>query len=588
MRDMYCEIFGVDIMKKGYVVIVTLLIIAVTALLLVTYSNWDYIEDSLDNGGKPVVDDNTMPTTTDTISNDDTVIALNGDSTKVNGSGVSITNDVTTNTTTLLITEGGTYVVSGSISNGQIIVNAPKDNVVITLNGADITCSYSSPIYVYKSSLTTIYLPSGTVNTLTDGTTYTFADNLSSAIDDEPNACLYSGSDLVISGNGKLVVNANYKNGITSKDTLEISSATIIVTAKNNGVNGRNSNVITNADITVNCGGDAIRSTHDVDSSLGYIVISNSKMYLTAGEDGIQAETSLTIKSGTFNIKTGGGSSARISSTISAKGLKASADIVINGGTFIIDSADDGIHSNGDITIFDGVFTISTGDDGAHADKNLNVTGGTINIAKSYEGLEGSTVNISGGTINIVASDDGINAAGGSSRGAGGGPGRFGADRFTGSGDYAINVSGGTIVLYAGGDGLDSNGVISIIGGKITAIINSSLDNSALDCDGGLTITGGTVIAGGTGTFESLTSSSTQSYVYLSNISSGAQIVVQSGTNRLAEYTSNRELSRLVIFAPGITNGQSYTVSVNGVSSSVTAGTGGGGQGGFGNMGGRR
>ena len=115
------------------------------------------------------------------------------------------------------ITSGGTYIFDETVKEGRIIVNAPKQDVTIILAEADITCSYGSPIYVYKASAVTIYLKEGTTNILTDGSTYTYADEYSSSEKEEPNACLYSKADITIAGAGTLTVNANNNNGITSK-----------------------------------------------------------------------------------------------------------------------------------------------------------------------------------------------------------------------------------------------------------------------------------------------------------------------------------------------------------------------------------
>ena len=156
-----------------------------------------------------------------------------------------------------------------------------------------------------------------------------------------------------------------------------------------------------------------------------------ARFFITAGCDGIQAETCLQVTAGTLTLKSGGGSenastkqdsgwglwgaqTSASEETESAKGLKAGTALYLAGGEFVIDASDDALHSNGDMTIAGGTFSISSGDDGAHADDALQVLDGTLEITKSYEGLEGNSITISGGEIVIEASDDGINAAGGS------------------------------------------------------------------------------------------------------------------------------------------------------------------------------
>lgn len=472
---------------------------------------------------------------------------------------------------TVTITEGGTYVFSGSLSNGRIVVSAPDKEVTVVLNGADITCSYSSPLYVYKSSSATVYLLKDTENKLTDGESYTYSDSYLSSEDEEPNACLYSKSDLIIAGAGSLTVNANFNNGITSKDTLRIDSTAITVNAKNHGINGKDYLTLKNAKVSVTSGGDALRSTNDSDEALGYITSVNSDLTLVSGEDGMQAETVMTISGGNINIKSGGGSGAKMSGDASAKGIKAGKNITILDGTFILDCCDDALHSNGGAEISGGTFAISTGDDGVHADENLKISGGTINISKSYEGLEGATIDISGGKITITASDDGINAAGGNDEsGFGGGMAR---DTFGSSSSYYINISGGTINIDASGDGIDSNGNLTVSGGEIYVSGPTSGGDSALDYDGTAAITGGIVIAAGSsGMAQNFGDSSTQGSIMLTyqSFASGKISVADSSGNVLAEYTPGKNYSCVVVSCPGLTKGGTYTVTACGQSQSVT------------------
>lgn len=472
---------------------------------------------------------------------------------------------------TVTVTEGGTYVFDGTLSDGRIIVNAPDKEVTIVLNGADITCSSSSPLYIYKSSCATVYLINGSENSLADGGSYVYSDSYSSSEDEEPNACLYSKSDLIIAGAGSLTVNAGFNNGITGKDTLRIDSATITVKAENHGINGKDYLTLKSAKVSVTSGGDALRSTNDSDGTLGYITLVNSDLTLTAGEDGIQAQTVFTASGGNINIKSGGGSGAKLSGDTSAKGIKAGTSLVLLDGTFTLDCCDDAVHSNGSAAISGGTFSISTGDDGVHADESLKISGGTINIAKSYEGLEGATVDITGGDITIKASDDGINAAGGNDgSGFGGGMAR---DTFGGSSSYCVNISGGKLNIDASGDGIDSNGSLTVSGGETYISGPTSGGDSALDYDGTAAITGGIFIAAGSsGMAQNFGDSSTQGSIMLTyqSFSSGKISVADADENVLAQYTPSKNYSCVVISCPGLTKGNTYSVSACGQSQSVT------------------
>ncbi|MBK6647590.1 MAG: carbohydrate-binding domain-containing protein [Anaerolineales bacterium] len=360
---------------------------------------------------------------------------------------------------------------SGTLNNGQILVESAAEGTVnLILNGADISNTSTSPIFISSADKTIITLADGTQNTLTDGASYTFTG----ADVDEPNATLFSKDDLVINGNGSLTVNANYNNGIASKDYLRIVSGNITVNAVNDGIKGRNYITVKDATITVRAGGDGLQSNNDEDAEKGYILIEGGVFNITAGMDGIQAETRLTINAGTFNISTAGGSAVNYEFEESAKGLKAGADVTIAGGAFNIDSADDAIHSNGSLTINGGELQISSGDDGIHADAAITVNNGTLNILKAYEGIE-SVITINGGNIHLNASDDGINGSGGADGSSvNGRPGRT----VLGSGNAQVFINGSYRYVNAQGDGLDSNGTMAMSGG--TVIVNGPTNNGTV------------------------------------------------------------------------------------------------------------
>ena len=510
-----------------------------------------------------------------------TVIIFSGETASVSGSGATAEGGVVT------VSAAGTYVLRGT-GAGRVIVNAKKQDVVLVLENLNLTCSYGSPLYIYKSSSTTVYLADGSENALTDGEVYTYDDEYSSAEDEEPNACLYSKSDLIIAGSGKLIVTANQNNGITGKDTLKIDSATVVVTAKNHGINGKDSLTIRAAKITVTSGGDALRSTNDYDTALGFIVIVDSDLTLTSGEDGVQAETTLTISGGTCTVTSGGGASGKVDSDTSAKGLNANGNLCLLSGAYALNCCDDAIHSNANIVIKGGTFTIATGDNGTHANENVTVSGGAITVTKSYEGIEGKSIDLTGGEISVIASDDGLNAAGGADSSGFGGPGFGGGDRFgTASSDVYIRIAGGKLYVNASGDGIDSNGNLIVSGGETYVDGPTGNGDGALDYDGTATITGGILVAvGSSGMAQNFGTASTQGSILL-NFSTGSKSAVtltDAQGNVLVSYTPSKTYNSVVISCPGLVQGGTYTVSACGQSSSVTlssliygSGMGGGG-----------
>jgi hypothetical protein len=226
-------------------------------------------------------------------------IALEGDSITLDGSGAVVEGS------TVTITSAGTYSISGTLNDGQIKVDTQDKEVVkLVLNGVDIACSTSAPTYIISAEKTVITLAEGTDNRITDGDSYVFED----AASDEPNAAIFSHDDLTINGDGSLTVEANYNNGIQSKDDLKIISGNINVSAINDGIKGRDSIAVRDGNITVNAGGDGLQSTNDGDAEKGYIAIEAGTLNITAGLDGMQAETNLAISGGNITISSGGGS----------------------------------------------------------------------------------------------------------------------------------------------------------------------------------------------------------------------------------------------------------------------------------------
>jgi len=426
-----------------------------------------------------------------------TSISLAGDTISVAGDGAVV------NGSSVTITAAGTYTLSGTLNNGQIFVETDdEDPVVLILNGINITNTTSAPIYVSNADKVVITLAEGTENVVTDGDSYLFAGAAATdAASAEPNATIFSKADLTINGSGSLTVNANYNNGIVSKDDLKIVSGAITVTAVNDGIKGRDSIAVKDGTITINAGGDGLQANNDEDAEQGYIVIEGGTITINAELDGIQAETSLQISGGEINITTN-----------SEKGLKATVDVTVTGGTIAINSADDALHSNGTMTISGGTFTLASSDDGMHADGTLTINDGTIVVQSSYEGLEATDVIVNGGTIDIVSSDDGLNGAGGSDTTTSESTNGFGMDNFSSS-QGSITINGGTVTIAAAGsgngDGLDANGPLTITGGDTVIKTPSSYrDYSDIDYDTAFSLTGGSVrILNADGTYTQVTDS---------------------------------------------------------------------------------
>ena len=270
-------------------------------------------------------------------------------------------------------------------------------------------------------------------------------------------------------------------------------------------------------------------------------------------------------------------------SSTSMKGLKAAGNMLISGGTFRINSADDGVHSNASITVNGGTFEVATGDDGFHADETLTVTAGSINITESYEGLEALELNIAGGDISLVADDDGLNAAGGvDSSGTEGGRdamvpgGRGGMGQGTSfSSNGSITISGGNLYVNASGDGIDSNGTLTITGGYTVVVGPTQGDTSTLDYDVSATIAGGTFIGTGASGMAQSFSDAEQGVVAVSAGSQEAGTTVtlsdQDG-NALLSCTPELSFDVVILSSPDLVSGETYTLAVGSATADVEAG----------------
>lgn len=551
-----------------------------------------------------------------------TDISLSGEGATVTGKGATVSGS------TVTVTAAGTYVLSGTLEDGQIIVAVTKnDTVRLVLSGVEISCSTSAAIDSQKAKKTIVTLAEGTTNILSDGGSYTYPD----ASTDEPDACLFAKDDLTINGKGNLQVTGNYLSGIGTKDDLVITGGTIKVTAVKDALRGRDSVAICGGTFDLKADNDGIKSNNDEDTAKGWISLDGGTFTITAGCDGAQAETVLQVSAGDFTIATGGGSAnastdadgnaepswgqwgggqggpggdipdgaggkdgavpvrpdgqgtrgeattgdqmamnltetaatTEESTSDSAKGIKAGTGLHITGGSFSIDSSDDSIHCNGVVTITGGELALSSGDDGIHADAAFTVDGGTIDIAKCYEGLEGLSVTINGGNITLRASDDGVNAAGGNdSSSVNGRPGQNG---FSTNGDSFIRITGGTLVVDASGDGLDSNGALYITGGSVTVSGPTSGADGALDYDGTCEITGGTLVAAGSSGMAQAPGSSSSQASLMVSFSSTQQAgttlrLTDTSGKTVVEYTAAKAVQNIVISAPELKDGESYTL----------------------------
>ncbi len=203
----------------------------------------------------------------------------------------------------VVITAAGTYSVTGTLTNGAIIIDLPStDKVHLILKGVSITSSEYAAICVIAGDKVCITLADGTTNTLTDSSTYTY--KYSALV--EPNSCLFSKQDLTINGTGTLVVNGNCNNGITSKDDLKILGGSYDIKATNHGIRGNDSVLINGGNIKIYCGNDGIKSTNETDANKGFIFLTGGNINVRATDDAVQAVTAVYVTDAIAEVACGG------------------------------------------------------------------------------------------------------------------------------------------------------------------------------------------------------------------------------------------------------------------------------------------
>lgn len=544
-------------------------------------------------------------------------ITLNNDTILCDSSNVSIDGS------TLTITSGGSYSISGTLKDGQIVVDcSDSDKVNIILNGVDVSCSSTSPIYINNADKTIITLVDSSDNTITDSRNAKTDDDTDKDIS---GSAIYSKDDLTINGNGNLTVTGNYNNGIVCKNDLKLSGGNITVKALNNGIKGSDSVTIKNdVSIDISCDGNGIKTDYDTTSNKdkGYIYIESGNITIKSIGDCLKADTYITIDNGTFDLTSNGGytnetshnndmggmtppndfkpnqdgnmtppsdfnpnqdgdmtppsdfnpnqdnqnssdTSSDSETTLKSKNISADGDITINSGTFNLNASNDCIHSNANIIINDGTFTINAGSKGIHSDYDCTINGGNIEVQNSYEGIEGTNIYVNDGTINITSSDDGFNACDNTETATG-------SNGFNVSSNAYLEFNGGYTYVNASGDGLDSNGDIKFNGGVVVVEGPTISANGPLDCGDDnniITIDGGTLIAGGAiGMFEIPDSTSTQNTIYSVSTSAKAGdtiVLADENNNVISAIKTSTDMSGVIFSSKDIETGKTYHIYVN-------------------------
>lgn len=380
------------------------------------------------------------------------------------------------------ITSPGTYLISGTIDDGNIQVNSSsKGTVRLIFNGVNITSDDAAPVLISDASKVIITLVSGTQNIITD--------NRPASLEDDYSGAISSKADLVINGTGKLEVNGNYRNGIKSSDDLKIVSGDYTITSSEDGIVGKDCLCIKDGTFSINAGDDGMKSTYDTDDTKGYVIIENGTYNITSGNDGIQSEHSLTIYGGTFSL--------------------------------------------------------SSGDDGIHADELIQIDNGRITINKCYEGIESAVININGGDISVTSSDDGLNASDGStpSLNINGGKLYVNASGDGLDSNGTMSISGGEVIVEGptdnGNTALDFERTLTISGGTVYAFGSSGMLETPSSASNGCCIVTTFSTVNGNESFTLKDSSGNIIMSYTPSKSYSAAIIYSQDIKSDTEYTIN-------------------------------------------------
>ncbi|MBQ9939826.1 MAG: carbohydrate-binding domain-containing protein [Oscillospiraceae bacterium] len=533
------------------------------------------------------------------------IINLNGNSASATSDSVKISASAVT------LTEEATYIISGELNDGMIIVNAPDTaKLQLVLNGVNITSKTSAALYVLEADKVFVTLAESADNTLANGGSF-------SAIDDNNiDAALFSKQDLTLNGHGSLTVTSPAGHGIVCKDDLVIAGGNYVINSAFHGVDANDSVRIANTTLNIDAGKDAIHAENSDDAAKGFVYISSGDINAEAEGDCISASSYLQIEGGNINLLAGGGSengtkehsdsfggfmggggrpgdfrkqntqtTTSEEDSTSMKGLKSANILLISDGNITINSADDALHADVSLVINGGNFTLASGDDAIHAEDTLTITAGSIDISESYEGLEALHIDIQGGEICLVASDDGLNAAGGTDASgttggrdgmfAGGKPGGMGnPGGMSANSNGSIKISGGTLYIKSSGDGMDANGTLEISGGHITVIGPTQGDTATLDYDKTAVITGGTFIGTGSTMMAQTFSDSSQGVIAIraNNQAAGTEIILKDTKgNTLISHTPELDFAVVILSSPEIIKGETYSLSIGSASAEFEA-----------------
>ena len=276
---------------------------------------------------------------------------------------------------TVSLEKAGSYLVTGLNNEGNLIIKA--NSVEVYLKNILLSSSTTAPITV-NSQLTGVKIIAVENVILNDKEDENSTGECAVIkVKKKSEVTIENLKTFTLSGTCKNVINGGEQSSIIFGN----SEGTYTIDAENNGINcdgylefnGGIFNIDTKS-------GDAVKSSPDdtdIDS-LGRILVNDGSFTINSYANAFTAKNNITIVKGNFIIKTENGykSSTFNSNSQSAKGFKVSnnakgSEIYVHSAEMTLNTADDAFHSNGNLTIVSGKVQIHSKDDGLHAGFNL-------------------------------------------------------------------------------------------------------------------------------------------------------------------------------------------------------------------------
>lgn len=410
----------------------------------------------------------------------------------------------------VVLSQGGTYLLSGTLEDAQLVLDAPAGETVrLVLRGVNMHFEHGPVILSKGTGTVVLVLEDGTENTITDGRTYLYT---TAAAGQE--AVVSTGGDLLITGEGSLSVQAAHNDAVCSRGTLCMAGGNVTVTAWRNGFIGEKSLTVSGGRLSATCGDTGLSASGKKTGS-GELTISGGVVTLFTGGNGAAASGVLSVTGGETLVVSGGGSENRsygegsenwgawgglpqqtpqqdeetgspereVPVAAGAHGLTSGKTVNLSGGALTLDCSDAAVHSDGMLLLSGSTVTVSGGDTAFAAQGKLTLSAGNVTVLTARRGITAVDMTVSGGSLSAVTAEEGLLLAGG-----------CGEEETEVSDVRRLTVTNGLLSLRCGGNAAEIAGSLFQSGG--TMLLGSGREQTPLRCTAAR-VSGGTLLAAG-------------------------------------------------------------------------------------------